>query len=39
MIYEQNIFNQIVKNDLRTYDNIRKKIRLVKEMIARLVVH
>ena len=39
MIDEQNIFNQIVKNDLRTYDNIRKKIRLVKEMIARLVVH
>ena len=39
MIDEQNIFNQIVKNDLRTYDNIRKKMRLVKEMIARLVVH
>ena len=39
MIDEQSIFNQIVKNDLRTYDNIRKKIRLVKEMIARLVVH
>ena len=39
MIDEQNIFNQIVKNDLRKYDNIRKKIRLVKEMIARLVVH
>ena len=39
MIDEQNIFNQTVKNDLRTYDNIRKKMRLVKEMIARLVVH
>ena len=39
MIDEQNIFNQIVKNDLRTYDNIRKKMRLVKEMLARLVVH
>ena len=39
MIDEQNNFNQTVKNDLRTYDNIRKKMRLVKEMIARLVVH
>ena len=39
MIDEQNIFNQTVKNDLRTYDNIRKKMRLVKEMLARLVVH
>ena len=39
MIDEQNIFSQTVKNDLRTYDNIRKKMRLVKEMIARLVVH
>ena len=37
MINGRNLFDQPVKNELRTYNNIQK-IQLVKEMIIQLVV-
>ena len=38
MIDGQNVFDQSVKSDLKTYDNIKKKLRLVKEMITQVIV-
>ena len=38
MIDGQKFFDQLVKSNLRTYDNIRK-LQLVKGMIVRLVVY
>ena len=37
MVDEQNPFDQLVKNDLKTYDNI-KKLQLIKEIIIKLIV-
>ena len=38
MIDEKDFFHQPVKCDIRTYDNILKKLQQVKEMITQLVV-
>ena len=38
MIDRQNFFDQLIQNDLRTYDNIRKIV-TGKEMIILLVVY
>ena len=38
MIDGKNLFDQPINNDLKTYENIFKKLLLVKEMITQLVV-
>ena len=38
MIDEKDFFHQPVKRNIRTYDNILKKLQQVKEMITQLVV-
>ena len=38
MIYEKNVFNQPVKYNLQTYENIEKS-EYVREMITQLVVY
>ena len=37
MIDGKNLFDQPINNDLKTYENIFKKLLLVKEMITQLV--